>query len=119
MPLKRSILIFSTLLGLTLAAACGTPRASYPPAPTQIPVRAELRLPCEGLATPLVGELPPLAGEDTEARRVQLAERAFWMEFDLAHNGLEARACSRYLELLALVDAYNASARAAAESWPR
>lgn len=55
--------------------------------------------------------MPQLAAPDTEARRAQLEERAFWMSVDLAHNGLEARACARYLELLALIDAHNAGAR--------
>lgn len=84
-----------------------------------IPVREDLRQACQAITTPDESALPSLAPEGTEARRAQLTERAFWMQFDLAHNGLEARQCARYLEVLGLIDAYNASAAAAAERWPR
>ena len=115
---KRSTLTLCISLGLMLASAC-TSTPDLPPPPAEIPVRQELRQACEAIATPAEGSLPALAPEGTEARRVQLEERAFWMEFVLIGDGVNAGQCARYLELLGLVDGYNASARAAAQAWPR
>ena len=82
-------------------------------------MRAELRQACEQIATPAEAQLPSLAPEGSEARRVQLEERAFWMGLDLTHNGIEANQCARYLEVLGLIDGYNRAAREAARNWPR
>lgn len=107
MPPKLWTLLCCTLLGLTLVSGCGTTRGLAPP-PPQIPVRQELRLGCEMLSTPAAAELPALA--EGSAQRAQLEERAWWMQYDLAHNAIAARQCARYLELLGLVDGYNAAA---------
>lgn len=118
MPSKRSTLMLSISLGLMLASAC-TSTPDLPSAPATIPVRAELRQACAAVATPAEDTLPALAPANSEARRVQLVERAFWMEFVLLNDGVSADQCARYLELLALIDAYNTAAREAARSWPR
>lgn len=41
------------------------------------------------------------------------------MEFVLVGDGFSAGQCARYLELLSLIDGYNAVASAATEAWPR
>ena len=113
MPPISSMTRLSIWLGLMLVSACGTTRGLDPATLPLIPVREELRRDCQMLATPAPEHLPPLAA-DPETRRLQLIERAFWMDFDLAHNGLEARQCARYLEVLGLIDDYNARVAALA-----
>lgn len=120
MQLRAATLTLCMLLGLLPVSACGT-KPALPPAPVEIPLRADLAAQCEALATPQASELLPLAGEhaDDPLRIVQLAERAWWMEFVLAYDGVSARMCARYLELHGLITTYNAAARSAAEGWPR
>ncbi|HRE43919.1 MAG TPA: hypothetical protein PKY87_08090 [Terricaulis sp.] len=117
---SRLILTLSIALLCLAVSACGTTRA-FPsnPLPPEIPIRAELRQACEAVSTPAAGALPALAPEGTEARRVQLEERAFWMEFVLLTDGVSARQCSRYLEVVGLVDEFNIALREAARSWPK
>lgn len=72
-------------------------------------MRADLRLPCVALTPPRPEELPPVAADDA-IRGVQLAERAYWMQWDRENNVLLATACARHTELLGLIDTHNAGA---------
>lgn len=119
MPLKAVIQTLCTALGLTLVSACGQTQALRPPPPALIDLRPDLLSACEAIATPSFDALPALAPDGSESRRVQLEERAFWMEFVLAMDGVSARQCARYLELRDLVVGYNDAARAMQNTWPR
>ena len=89
-------------LGLTALAACGTTG----PLPLEIPIRDSLKAPCERLATPAENELPPLS-EDRQAAAAQIAERAYWQNRDLDHNGVERRICRQRDEAVADIAIHN------------
>lgn len=74
-------------------------------------MRAELRLPCVALTPPAPSELPTIAA-DPAIRGVQLAERSYWMRWDVENQVLLAKACARNTEQLRLIDAYNDGVRA-------
>lgn len=142
MPLAKKISTLLMLLGVALVCACGSTQALRP-RPAEIPLSQSLTAACEQVIAPDAAHMPAQAnaGEaaaylaqhnhgiaaradmvtaaEAYARAVQLRERAFWEELDLAVNGVSARQCARYMELRDLVIAYNSEVRAAAQSWPR
>lgn len=85
------------MLGLT---ACGLiPKPS--PSPLEIPVRDELRAPCERVAIPQENQLPALA--QGEAGEAQVLERRFWSGYVVQMNGAMRRLCSQRDEAVSLI----------------
>lgn len=99
MPPIRTLYILSGLLGLE---ACATTQG---PLSLEIPLRSSLTQQCETLAIPEETELPPLAQDSTAA--AQLAERRWWMQRDVAHEGVEHRLCRSRDEAVALIARHN------------
>lgn len=91
------------LLGCLGLTACATTQAALP---LEIPLRDGLVAPCEQVAIPAEGELPPLA-QSEEAVTAQIEERRFWMQRDVSHEGVERRICRQRDEAVALIEMHN------------
>lgn len=99
------------LLGLALVSGCGLTRGSRPIPPVEIPLRAEIALPCVALAAPPESALPALSDEPA-IRGVQIAEREYWMDGDTETQVAFANVCARNRELVGLIEAHNQGVRA-------
>lgn len=60
------------------------------------------------MLTPVPSEAMPPASADASVRAAQAAERAFWMQRDLAQAETLREACMKQAELVGLIRANNA-----------